>query len=95
MENTENETPKKEICVNPIVVRSCRECGVQLLDDKERQIGMCEDCYCEDDGKDEDFYIEQRERELEERAGNCTCGAWQMTDKGEVIHVADCCCGAE
>jgi len=49
----------------------------------------------EDDRRDEDFYQEQRERELEERAANCECGAWQMAKNGEVIHVADCCCGAE
>jgi len=45
--------------------------------------------------QDDDFYQEQRERELEERAANCECGAWQMAKNGEVIHVADCCCGAE
>jgi hypothetical protein len=49
----------------------------------------------DDDGRDEEFYQEQRERELEERAGNCSCGAWQITKSGTVIHVADCCCGAE
>lgn len=52
----------------------------------------CDDDY--DDGKDQDFYEEQRERELERKASFCECGAWQFSKTG-VIHVADCCCGAE
>lgn len=40
-------------------------------------------------------YDEQRERKEEEIAGNCKCGAWQFTPNRNIIHVADCCCGAE
>ena len=56
------------------------------------------DCYDEDDYSDEynpdDFYERQQE-ELQERAMECTCGAWKLGKSGEVYHVADCCCGAE
>lgn len=49
----------------------------------------------DDDGRDDDFYEEQREQELMERGANCTCGAWQLNKSGtQVVHVADCCCGA-
>lgn len=46
---------------------------------------------------EEDWREEQEERRQEElamRAAMCTCGAWQMGKSG-VVHVADCCCGAE
>ena len=49
----------------------------------------------DDDYYDDDYYWERIEEELQERAYNCTCGAWQITKSGEVVHVADCCCGAE
>jgi hypothetical protein len=49
----------------------------------------------DDDYYDDDYYQERREEELQERASNCTCGAWRMSKTGEVFHVADCCCGAE
>lgn len=78
------------------VMRSCVLCN-ETFSSKEKAFfcPQCEDEEFEDDGRDEDFYQEQRERELEERAANCECGAWQMAKNGEVIHVADCCCGAE
>jgi hypothetical protein len=44
---------------------------------------------------DDDDYMERHEEEMQERASNCTCGAWKMSKNGEVFHVADCCCGAE
>ena len=75
--------------------RRCVYCKVQLSQ-REYLRGVCDECeYGEDDGKDEDFYREQHEREMEERVWNCTCGAWQQTANGTIIHVADCCCGAE
>lgn len=79
------------------VMRSCVLCN-ETFSGKDKAIfcPRCEDeDWDDDDGRDDDFYQEQRERELEERAANCDCGAWQMTKNGEVIHVADCCCGAE
>ena len=93
MEQKPQTTDKPQHDAKVHVSGTCFYCGEALT---ENEHGICR--YCdeeEDDGKDEDFYTEQRERELEERAANCTCGAWQMTSKGEVIHVADCCCGAE
>mgnify|MGYP001017247241 CR=1 FL=1 len=46
------------------------------------------------DNDDSEDWEERRQEELYERACNCTCGAWQNI-KGQTIHVADCCCGAE
>lgn len=37
----------------------------------------------------------REEEENYDRATSCTCGAWVMTEKGNVFHVADCYCGAE
>lgn len=95
MNNEQSPIDEKAIAFNPPVMRSCVSCGEDFIS-KDKAI-FCP--YCEDedwdDGRDDDFYQEQRERELEERAANCSCGAWQMTKNGEVIHVADCCCGAE
>ena len=44
---------------------------------------------------DDDDYYERQQEELQERAFECTCGAWKLGKSGEVHHVADCCCGAE
>ncbi len=41
----------------------------------------------------DDWEDEQIERDLQ-RAGDCKCGAWQFSS-GKIIHVADCCCGAD
>jgi len=30
--------------------------------------------------------------EIEHKATNCECGAWQISKNGEVFQVADCCC---
>lgn len=53
----------------------------------------------EDQNEDELWYdedeIDSEEEEKYERASNCTCGAWIITERGNVHHVADCCCGAE
>lgn len=48
-----------------------------------------------DEDEDDDDYYERQQEELQERAMNCTCGAWKLGKSGEVYHVADCCCGAE
>ena len=79
----------------------CPECG-QVLSAKESQAEYCNNCgedFSHDDEFDiEDWREEQEERkqeELAERAANCTCGAWQFAKDGSVVHVADCCCGAE
>lgn len=47
--------------------------------------------YDEDDSED---CRERWEEERFERLSQCTCGAWQVVN-WELIHVADCCCGAE
>ena len=41
---------------------------------------------------DEDYYEEQRERDIEQKLSECECGAYQLSKKGELIKVADCCC---
>lgn len=95
MENTENETPKKEICVNPNVSRMCRDCGCPL---NPNEYGICDECDEDTGGETREDYEErireERQEELFERAAACTCGAWVAKD-WEVYHVADCCCGAE
>ena len=63
-------------------------CGDDYYDDDD------DDDYCGDDDDDDD-YFERQQEELQERASNCTCGAWQVSKTGEVYQVADCCCGAE
>lgn len=53
----------------------------------------------EDDDYDNSMDEEDREEaEWEERcelAATCKCGAWIFNKNGDVVHVADCCCGAE
>lgn len=44
---------------------------------------------------DEDDEMDREEEDNYDRACNCTCGAWIITERGNVHHVADCCCGAE
>lgn len=74
----------------------CCECGRKHNEESESPFcPPCEASFDEDDSFDEDYYIEQRENELAERAAMCKCGAWQFAKDGTVIHVADCCCGAE
>ena len=57
---------------------------------------FCEGCenneYDDEDDMEEYFQQEQQERELEYKAANCECGAWQISKNGEVFQVADCCC---
>lgn len=47
----------------------------------------------EDDYDDRDDYDDDEFDEYDSRYG-CVCGAWQVGKSG-LIHVADCCCGAE
>jgi hypothetical protein len=55
--------------------------------------GRCENNeYDDEDDMEEYFQQEQQERELEYKAANCECGAWQISKNGEVFQVADCCC---
>ena len=54
-----------------------------------------EDYDDDDDDWDEDDWREKEYEDDVERAESCTCGAWIFNKKGDVIHVADCCCGAE
>jgi uncharacterized Zn finger protein (UPF0148 family) len=97
MEAENINNPQSPALQQGAVMRSCVSCGEEFLSKYKKAIfcPYCEDEEFEDDGRDEDFYQEQREMELGQRAANCKCGAWQMAKNGEVIHVADCCCGAE
>ena len=53
----------------------------------------------EDDDLSSDYWEEDQEEaeweRLQETAASCTCGAWQTTETGTVVHIADCYCGAE
>lgn len=40
----------------------------------------------------EDEREEALEREIEEKLSDCHCGAYQLSKKGTLIKVADCCC---
>jgi hypothetical protein len=63
------------------------------FEEKQRQADE-EICFDEDD--DEDDILERRENESFERALSCSCGAWILSqDKTNVLHVADCICGAD
>jgi uncharacterized Zn finger protein (UPF0148 family) len=78
----------------------CPECGV-VLSSQESEAEYCNNCgedfsyedFDEDDWREE--MEERRQEELAERAALCKCGAWQFAKNGSVVHVADCCCGAE
>lgn len=78
----------------------CPECG-QVLSPKESQVEYCNNCgedFSYDDFDEDDWREEMEERrqeELAERAAMCKCGAWQFAKDGSVVHVSDCCCGAE
>lgn len=78
----------------------CPECNTRLSE-KEQQFEYCSTCHADfsyDDVDVEDErerYLEQREEELAYLAASCKCGAWQFSSNGQVIHVADCYCGAE
>jgi hypothetical protein len=77
----------------------CPECGIGL-NTNEQQLGFCQNCkaFWREDNDEDDWreeMEERREEELAERAATCKCGAWQFAKDGSVIHVADCCCGAE
>lgn len=50
----------------------------------------------EDDEFDESLDEDEIAMREQEKLSQCWCGAWQWSEKrGEYIHVADCCCGAE
>ena len=53
-----------------------------------------EERYYDMDEDDSEDCQERYEEERFERLSQCTCGAWQVVN-WELIHVADCCCGAE
>ena len=78
------QNTKPAIAVEPVLAT------VHYIDDD-----VFYDDYDEDSDYDDDDYFEREQEELQERAMNCTCGAWKMSKSGEVYHVADCCCGAE
>jgi hypothetical protein len=79
----------------------CPECSKHLSDHEQRNeyCHECGECWDGEDDFDEDDWREEmeerRQEELAERAALCKCGAWQFAKNGSVVHVADCCCGAE
>ena len=79
------------------VSRSCIDCGhTYKTSSGSLYCPYCEDEYEREDEEDyRERMEEQRLEELAERAALCKCGAWQFAKDGSVVHVADCCCGAE
>jgi hypothetical protein len=77
----------------------CCNIGLDESQNKKGYCNNCGECLDDDDYEDAEDYRdrmeEQRFEELAERAALCKCGAWQFAKNGEVVHVADCCCGAE
>jgi hypothetical protein len=72
----------------------CFQCGSQCLcvgNLDGLNPSKCTTCGClEDDWEDDwedDFAIQN--------ALNCKCGAWSFDKYNSVIHISDCCCGAE
>lgn len=75
-------------------MNTCKYCGEQTGYNNL----ICEDCRDDNHDDSEDYYQDWLDRELEEKAilaDNCKCGAWLFDKNGVVVHVADCCCGAE
>jgi len=64
-----------------------------VLDVLQEQKKFEEEQY-DDDWEDEREYDEDDFDEYDGRY-NCKCGAWQTSNTGKLIHIADCCCGAE
>lgn len=73
------------------VINNPSEYGLRSASDEEIEFDYDEDY----DAEDDDDAEERAYEEDAERASNCKCGAWQFDKKGNVIHVADCCCGAD
>ena len=86
-ENKTSQTTEHAIAVEPVLatVPSIADYYDEDFDDYDDR---------DENDYDDDFYERQQE-ELQERALDCTCGAWKLGKNGEVYHVADCCCGAE
>lgn len=76
-------------CSIPNVVESyCSECGVPCFYD------ICDDCDDERARIDSDYW-EQDDDEPDYSDFDCTCGAWEWSEKqGRPIHIADCICGS-
>lgn len=73
----------------PDVMESyCAECGIPT---RSVQHTLCDECEDYIDELDGGFY----EEEPDYSDFDCTCGAWQWSEKeGKPIHVADCVCGS-
>lgn len=55
----------------------------------------CKNCNCEEcrpQEEIEDDYLDEDDDSFERF--DCTCGAWQISKSGKIIHVADCYCGS-
>jgi hypothetical protein len=74
------------------------EQAIALINEYQRERQQQADLDLEEDDpmgyEDEDEIEERRENERFERALNCSCGAW-VVKNNNVLHVADCVCGAE
>jgi hypothetical protein len=79
-ENKTSQTTESAIAVEPVLANV-------IFDD--------DDFDDDSDEYDPDDFYERQQEELQDRAMDCTCGAWKLGKSGEVYHVADCCCGAE
>ena len=50
------------------------------------------ECYDDDADSDDDSYEDYMENYIEETLRNCSCGAYQLGNNGQLYKVADCCC---
>lgn len=70
-------------------VRLCSECGCENYTEG---YDICHDCLESDSQRYDDYY---HDNEPDYSDFDCTCGAWQWSEKqGKPIHIADCCCGS-
>ena len=49
----------------------------------------------DDDWEDDRDYDDEDDFDEHDTRYNCKCGAWIVGNSGQLLHVADCCCGAE
>ena len=86
-ELTPQQADSKLLGLSGVVESFCSECGVPCYYD------MCNDC--SDDIARLDADCDYDDDEPDYSDFDCSCGAWQWSEKaGKPIHVADCICGS-
>ena len=87
-----NETPEttSHAPLSGVVESFCRQCGDPCYMD------LCNDCDDERAREDADYWGQDDDDDEPDYSDfDCTCGAWQWSEKsGRPIHIADCICGS-